>query len=152
MERNMPLGESQERVSGDRSIPEVRDLRPPAIPPSRYLDRVLLIGTALLVGMTGVGSFWLADHFQVNPVWVFAAWSSILIVPLFIKDFRAHLKKPSFVAYLVAWALIHGLLVATLMRWLSLPAMLPFLAIELIGGRFAADYLFGIRHARNGEK
>jgi hypothetical protein len=86
MERNMPLGESQERVSGDRSIPEVRDLRPPAIPPSKYLDRVLLIGTALLVGMTGVGSFWLADHFQVNPVWVFAAWSSILIVPLFIKD------------------------------------------------------------------
>jgi hypothetical protein len=67
------------------------------------------------------------------------------MVPLFVRDFRAHLKKPSFVAYLVAWALIHGLLVATLMRWLSIPAMLPFLAIELIAGLLAADYFFDIR-------
>jgi hypothetical protein len=111
------------------------------------LDKVLLISTALLVAATGVGSFWIADLFQVNPAWVFVAWNSILMVPLFIKDFRAHLKKPSFVAYLVAWAVIHGLLVATLMRWLTIPAMVPFLAIELLAGLLAADYFFDIRPA-----
>jgi len=136
----------------DQGIPEVRDVKPAEIPPSRWLDRGLLIGTALLVGTTSVGSFWLADYFHVNPIWVFAAWNSILMVPLFIKDFRANLKKPSFVAYLVAWALIHGLLVATLMRWLSIPAMLPFLAIELIGGLLAADYFFDIQPSKKGEK
>jgi|SRR5882762_2563504 len=142
----MPLGESQERRSDDQSVLEARDVKPlEIIPPNGCLDRVLLICTALFVGTTSVGSFWLADYFQVKPVWVFASWNSILMVPLFIRDFRCHLNKPSFVAYLVAWALIHGLLVATLMRWLSIPAMLPFLAIELIAGLLAADYFFDIR-------
>ena len=121
-------------------------------PSSGRLDRALLVVVALLVCVVSVSSvlFMLVHH--VNPAWFFFAWNSILMVPLFIKDFRAHLKKPSFVAYLVAWTLIHGLLVATLMHWLSIPAMLPFLAIELIGGLFAADYLFDIQPAQREEK
>jgi len=125
---------------------------PLSIPPSRCLDRFLLIGTALFVGTTGVSSFRLADYFKVNPVWVFAAWNSIVMMPLFIKDFRAHLRKPSFVAYLVAWALIHGVLVATLMRWISIPGMVPFLAIELVAGLLAADYFFDIQPAQKEKK
>jgi hypothetical protein len=40
---------------------------------------------------------------------------------------------------------MEGLLVATLMRWFSIPAMLPFLAIELAAGLVAADCFFDIR-------
>jgi hypothetical protein len=114
-------------------------------PSGGCLDRVLLVVVALLVCVVSVSSGLLILIYHFNPAWFFVAWNSILMVPLFVRDFRAHLKKPSFVAYLVAWALIHGLLVATLMRWLSIPAMLPFLAIELIAGLLAADYFFDIR-------
>ena len=114
------------------------------------LDKVLLIGTALLVCIIGTGSFLLAIIYHVNPLWVFAAGNAILMVPLFIRDFRSHLRKPSFVAFLFAWALIHGLLVATLMRWMSIAAMLPLLAIELTAGVAAADFIFGIRPAEQG--
>ena len=109
------------------------------------LDRVLLIGAALVVCIIGVGAFGLADHYHTNPAWVFVAWNSIFIALSFIRRFRSHLKKPSFLAYLIVWAVIHGLLVATLMRWFSIPAMLPLLAIELTLGVLAADYFFGIR-------
>lgn len=115
-------------------------------------DRVLLIVVALLVCVMSVTSVLLILVRHANPAWFFFAWNSILMAPLFVKDFHAHLKKPTFVAYLVAWALIHGLLVATLMHWLSIPAMLPFLAIELIAGLLAADYFFNIQPAQREEK
>ena len=108
-------------------------------------DKVLLVGAALLVCVVGVGAFWLADLYHLSAVWVFVAWNSIGLVPLFIRDFRTHLRKPSFLAFLFAWALIHGLLVVTLMRWMSILAMVPILAVELTVGFVLADYLFGIR-------
>src|SRR6266481_9867818 len=115
--------------------------------PSRCLDRLLLVGAALLVCVMGGAAFWFAEDYRVNPAWIFVAWNSIWLVPLFIRDFRNHLRRPSFVAFLGAWAVIHGLLVVTLMRWLSIPAMLPILAIELAAGLAAADFAFGIRPA-----
>jgi hypothetical protein len=45
----------------------------------------------------------------------------------------------------------HGLLVATLMRWFSVLAMLPFLVVELTAGLVAADYFFDIRPAKEGQ-
>lgn len=108
-------------------------------------DKVLLVGAALLVCVVGVGAFWLADLYHVSAVWIFVAWNSIALVPLFIRDFRTHLRKPSFVAFLFAWTLIHGLLVVALMRWMSMLAMLPILAAELTVGFVLADYMFGIR-------
>jgi hypothetical protein len=71
---------------------------------------------------------------------------------LFIRDFRSHLRNLSFVAFLFAWALIHGLLVAALLRWLSIMAMLPILAVELILGYVLADYMFGVRIEKSREE
>lgn len=112
---------------------------------SGCLDRFLLVVAALLVCVVSVACGLLMLVHQINPAWFFVAWNSILMVPLFIRDFRTHLRKPSFAAYLIAWAAIHGLFVATLMRWFSIVAMIPFLAIELTSGYFVADYFFDIR-------
>jgi hypothetical protein len=100
-----------------------------------------------LVCVLGGVAFWLAEEHRVNPAWVFVGWNTIWLAPLFIRDFRAHLKKPTFLAFLLVWALIHGLLVATLMRWMSVIAMVPILAVELTVGFVLADYMFGIRPA-----
>jgi hypothetical protein len=109
------------------------------------VDRLLLIGAALLVCAIVTGSFLLAIIFHVSSAWVFVAWNSIAVVPTFIRDFRTHLRKPSFLAFLFAWALVHGLLVVTLMRWMSILAMLPILTVELTVGFVLAEYLFDIR-------
>jgi len=140
----MPLAMNQVR-GGNHSLSETGEIEPAKNAANGCLDRVLLVGAALLVCAIGVGSFWIADEYHVNPAWVFVAGNSILLVPIFVRDFRTQLKKPSFVAYLVAWAVIHGLFVATLMRWFSIAAMIPFLAIELTSGYFVADYFFDIR-------
>jgi len=141
----MPLANNYVDKSNPKNMPDAAESKPEGSPTNGCLDRVLLIGAALLVCTMGVGAFGVADHYHVNPAWVFIAANSIVMVPLFIRDFRAHLKKPSFVAYLTAWAVIHGLLVATLMRWFSIVAMIPFLAIELTAGLVVADFFFDIR-------
>jgi len=108
-------------------------------------NSTLLILTALLICVAGVGSFWLADIYHANPVWVFLAWNCIGILAFFVEDFGAQIKKPSFVAFLVVWALLHGGTVALLMRWISLPMMLPFFFIEGVAGYLLANIIFDIR-------
>jgi hypothetical protein len=56
--------------------------------------------------------------------------------------------KLSFVAYLVAWAVTQVLFIVMLLRWFSIAAMIPFLAIELTLGYFVADYFFDIWRAK----
>jgi hypothetical protein len=53
----------------------------------------------------------------------------------------------SFVASLVAWAVTTVLFVVMLLRWFSIAAMIPFLAIELTLGYFVADHFFDIWRA-----
>jgi hypothetical protein len=56
--------------------------------------------------------------------------------------------KLSFVAYLVAWAVTTVLFVVIVMRWFSIAALMPFLALELTFGYFVADYFFDIWRAK----
>jgi FtsH-binding integral membrane protein len=141
----MPLAKEHVDGCNPQNMSESFHLKPEESRANGCLDRLLMIGAALLVCMIGVGAFAIADHYHSNPAWVFVAWNSIFIALSFVRRFRSHLKKPSFVAYLFVWAVIHGLLVVTLMRWFSIPAMLPFLAIELTLGVLAADYFLDIR-------
>jgi len=57
------------------------------------------------------------------PAWVFflsvELLNSLLTVSVFanfVKDFRTHLRKTAFVAFLVVWGITHGLVVVVLMR------------------------------------
>jgi len=110
-----------------------------------FKDKVLLVGSALVVCVVGGGAFWIAEDYHVKPAWVFFAWNSILMAPLFLRDFRTHLRKPFFVIYLAAWAAVHGLLIVGLMRWVPLGYWLICILIEGTIGLVLADYLFGIR-------
>lgn len=110
------------------------------------LDGFLLVVTALLLCGTGIGAFFLAEIYHVSPLWVFFAFTSGGMVVIFIKDFSGQLKRPAFVAYLVAWACAHGLLIIALTHWrVPFTLMLVSVAIELTLGLVLADYLFEIR-------
>src|SRR5262249_42502357 len=142
-DRKMSLGGEVRRENYDSATPPAPAAQKKG--QGRWADRIRLVGVALLVCMIGTASFLVGIIYHLNPAWIFVGWNSIGIAALFIDDFRTHLKKPAFVTFLVAWAVIHGLFVVTLMRWLSIPAMLPFLAIELTVGYFLADVMFDIR-------
>jgi hypothetical protein len=115
-------------------------------------DTLLLIVSAALICVFGVGSFLLADDYHVDSIWVFFAWSSILMVPLFIRDFRDHLSRTSFVVFLVMWTLLHGITVICLMRWVPLLYWLPLLLLELVIGYSVSYWVFGVQPAKGNPK
>ena len=112
-------------------------------------DTFLLIVTALLVAGLLTGSFFFAELYHVNKWFVFAAWNSIILVPGFIRDFRGHLSNHSFVGFLFAWLVIHGLLLTALLRWTTIAIAFAVIFIELTAGVFLADVVFGVRPERN---
>jgi hypothetical protein len=133
------------RLSIYPSMPETRSSEPSKS--SGCLDKVLLVGAALLVCVIGGAAFWIAEDYHVNPAWVFFLWNSAIMVPIFIKDFRSHLRKPAFVAFLVVWGITHGLVVVVLMRCAPITVWFLGISIELLVGFMLADRIFGVRRA-----
>jgi hypothetical protein len=84
----------------------------------KLTDRLLLVGTALLVCLTTGGSFALGEIYHLNPVWLFFAWNSIFLIPVLWNKFRGYLKKTNFVLFFTVWMLAHGATVVGMMAWL----------------------------------
>ena len=105
-------------------------------------DTTLLVGTALLVVATAVASFVLGELYHLNVAWLFFAWNSILMIPLFIRNFRGHLRRLPSVLFLTVWGLIHGMIVVCLMRWVPVPYWIPVLGVELFLGYAVAHWGF----------
>ena len=111
---------------------------------SRFLDKVLLVGVGLIVCVIGVASFILAEIFRVNPVWVFFAGNSILMIPMFVREFHGYWKKPAFMIFFLVWMVVHGFVVVCLMRWVSLIYWPVFILLDLSAGFVTAHWLFGV--------
>ena len=111
---------------------------------SRWRDRMLLLGAALLVCVVEGAAFWYADVYKVNPAWVFFGLNSAAMIPLFARNFREQLKRASFLSFLAGWAIAHGLLVLALMLWVPLLYWIPVLGLEMFAGYIAARLLFGV--------
>jgi hypothetical protein len=126
-------------------MPETRDIE--TSKRSGCLDKALLVGAALLVCVIGGAAFWIADAYHINPMWVFLLWNSMFIVHLSFKDFRTHLRKPTFVVFLIAWGVVHGLVVVVMMRRIPVALWIFVISFELLVGYLLADRIFGIRRA-----
>jgi len=118
----------------------------------QFLDLILILFAASLLCIGGVGAFWLADRYKLNPIWIFVGWNSIVLIPMFFKKFRGHLKRPSFIVFLVVWTVFHGFVVVGLMRWLSFVYWVPGILIELTLGFLVADWLFGVLPRETGRE
>ena len=110
---------------------------------SRSLDAAMLLGLALLICVVGVGSFQVASAFHVDPAWVFVAINSLWVIPVVGRRYKEHWPRPSFVAFLAAWMIIHGLLATLLIIRVHVLYWLPIFALEFLIGFWAARQLFG---------
>ena len=97
-----------------------------------------------MVCVAGVGSFVLADLYKVNPIWIFFAGNSILMIPLFAREFRTYWKKPSFMVFFAAWMATHGLAIVCLMRWTPIIYWPIGILVELCVGFLVAHWIFGV--------
>jgi hypothetical protein len=111
---------------------------------NKFWDQMLMLSLAMMICLSGVASFWLADEYRVNPAFIFLGWNSIALIPLFVKKFRTHLKRPSFIAFLIAWMVVHGLVMVVLTRWVPILYWAPFIFLDLLVGFLAANWLFGV--------
>jgi hypothetical protein len=143
----MSLINRQVSKSPDRNTLEAREPTPLKRPSSGCLDRVFLIGAAFLVCVLLVAAFWIADAYHINAMWVFLLWNSLFIVHLSFKDFRTHLRKPAFVGFLIAWGVVHGVVVVAMMRRIPVVLWIFVISFELLVGYLLADRIFGIRRA-----
>jgi hypothetical protein len=74
-------------------------------------------------------------------------WNSLFIVHLSFKDFRTHLRKPAFVAFLIAWGVVHGVVVVAMMRRIPVVLWIFVISFELLIADVLADYIFAIRRS-----
>jgi hypothetical protein len=105
---------------------------------------MLIVVVAILVCVFVVSAFWFANTHKVDPVWIFLAWNSILMVPLFVKNFGRQVKRPAFVGFLALWMFAHGVIVVSLMRWVPYAYWIPVFILELYAGYLASYWLFGV--------
>jgi hypothetical protein len=101
---------------------------------NRLVDLVLLVGTALLVAVFGLGVFWLADNFRLGTGSAFA----VLVGPLFLvivgRGYRSKLRDPGFIAFLLAWLIIHVAVFLLVLKYLGLLYYAPVVFLELWAG------------------
>jgi len=107
-------------------------------------DGLLVVALAIFMSLSLLAAFWLADEYHVKYVWVCFAWNSILMIPAFVRGFRGHLKRPSFIAFLAGLAVAHGLIMVSLISWVPLLYWFPLIAVELTAGAWAAYRFFGV--------
>lgn len=75
---------------------------------SGCLDRLALLGTAVVVIVIFGGAYWLTLVTGKSPLWVFGAGNAIGIAFILLRRFKTMLKLPYFKLYLAAWAVMHG--------------------------------------------
>jgi hypothetical protein len=105
-------------------------------------DRLLLLGVALFVCAAGVGAVVLGEIYHIRPTWFFFAWNSIFLVPLVAREFHGYFKRPSFIAFFMAWMCAHGATVVVMMRWAPVGLWPLLMLMELAAGFIAAHWLF----------
>jgi len=109
----------------------------------RLIDRVALLGAALLLIALGGGAFLWADKHNVNGAWVFGGWAAAFFFAIVGWGYRRRFRDPAFVAFFLAWMLVHVALYLLVLGYLGLPFYIPIAVLELWIGYTLAIWQFG---------
>jgi hypothetical protein len=110
----------------------------------KFADRVVLIGSALLVISVGTVLFLLADHYHIEPVWVLLLWVSVGFFAAVGWDYRSKFRSVPFLLFLVAWLLLHLLIFMVVMSNFGWLEWISALLVELFFFYATAHWLFGL--------
>lgn len=111
-------------------------------------DRLLLIGSALLITVVGVGSFLLADAYHVRLAWVMSFWFCFAFIAVLGWNVRDQFRSRSFIAFFCLWTVIHVVLMLALWKFVNLIYWFPLIFVELVVGFMLANRFFGVSFRR----
>jgi len=109
----------------------------------RLVDRLTLLGAALLLIAVGGSAFLLADKYHVSKAWVFGAWAAVFFFVIVGWGYRRKFRDPAFVSFFVAWTLVHVFLYLLVLEYLGFPWYIPIAVLELGVGYTVAISQFG---------
>jgi len=109
----------------------------------RLLDRLALLGCALLVIAVGGSAFLLADKYHMSEAWVFGAWAAVFFFLIVGWGYRRKFRDPAFVSFFAAWTLVHALIYILVLAYLGFLWYVPIAVLELWVGYTIAIWQFG---------
>jgi hypothetical protein len=111
---------------------------------NEFRDRLLLVASAIIVCIIGVGAFWIAGDSHTGPLLVFFGLNTIGFTGVVARKFPNRWKTPSFILFFLAWLLLHGIVATMLAASVPILYWLPIFGVELFIGFLAAYLLFGV--------
>jgi hypothetical protein len=113
--------------------------------PKRMLDLCLLIGSALLVCALLLGSFVAAESRQINPVWAFLSWGSIVFFAGAREEYRKEFRSVRFVLFVCGWIVINMVVFVIVLASFGWWWLFPALFLEQVLFYMSAHWLFGLQ-------
>jgi hypothetical protein len=115
----------------------------PASPPRLWFkDKFLLVGTALLVCVIGVGSLQFANAYKIDQKWILFAFFMIGFVPIVWRRYKSYTPGIPVTSFFAIWMVLHGVLSTMVAISVPLIYWLPIYAVEFGIGFFIAATLF----------
>ena len=109
----------------------------------RLLDRLALLGCALIFIAVMLAAFWLANKYRVQKAWVFGAGAAVSFFVFVGWGYRRKLRDPTFLSFFAAWTLVHVLVYLLVLAYLGFPWYIPIAMVELWVGYTIAIWQFG---------
>ena len=109
----------------------------------RLIDRLALLGAALLMIGLGGSAFLLAQKYHVSEAWVFGAWAAVFFFVIVGWGYRRKFRDPAFVSFFLAWMLLHVLVYLLALAYLGFLWYVPIVVLELWIGYTIAIWQFG---------
>jgi FtsH-binding integral membrane protein len=111
----------------------------------RFLNRVKLLGTAIISIVLLFGAFALADKYHIDSSWVFVAIVSLLFFGVIGWKNKDRFKSLPFALFFVVWMVINGLVFVLVMHRFGWLGWIIALHIELFVFYVSTYLIFGFK-------
>lgn len=109
----------------------------------KLLDRLALLGSSLVLIAAGIGVFLWAQNHHINVAWVFGGWVSLIFLGIVGWPFRSKFRLPNFVAFFVAWLILHAVIFLLVINYFGFGYYVPIVMLELWIGYTLLIWQFG---------
>lgn len=111
----------------------------------RILDLCLVVASALVICVLGVGAFAIASIRHVNPIWIFLGLISAGFFAGVREEYRKEFRSARFVLFVLGWLVINSAVVVVIVAFLGWIWLFPVLFLEQALFYMSAYWLFGLK-------
>ncbi len=106
---------------------------------SKALDFFLLLVTSLCVAAAIPAAFFVAKKHHIGPEWIFGALAAVLFFPVVGWGYRSKFRSAAFVAFFLAWTLVHAAVFVLVLEYLGLLYYAPIFGVGAVDRLYDRD-------------